>query len=100
MVDIDQRRLAVLTLFRRHKLSRGRPKPYDSHESVIDHRKISGKVLLLEPKQGRRQMKALTIAVAVIGGLAFASTASACPFMGKDKKDDKTAEAPILKPAA
>ncbi|MGB0855018.1 MAG: hypothetical protein ACPGVA_15810 [Pikeienuella sp.] len=45
-------------------------------------------------------MKALTIAVAVIGGLAFASTASACPFMGKDKKDDKTAEAPILKPAA
>lgn len=41
-------------------------------------------------------MKALTIALAIIGGLAFASSASACPFMSKDK----TAEAPIVKPAA
>lgn len=45
-------------------------------------------------------MKALTFAVAIIGGLAFASAASACPFSMNDKKDDKTAEAPILKPAA
>ena len=44
-------------------------------------------------------MKALTIAVALVSGIAFASTASACPFMGKGKTDDKTAETPILKPA-
>ena len=45
-------------------------------------------------------MKALTIALAVIGGLAFATSASACPFSMNDKKDDQTAETPILKPAA
>ena len=41
-------------------------------------------------------MKALTIAVAVIGALSFATAASACPFMSKSK--DKQVEAPILKP--
>lgn len=42
-------------------------------------------------------MKALTIAVALLGGLAFASTASACPFSAGGK--DKTADAPILQPS-
>ena len=41
-------------------------------------------------------MKALTIAVAVLGALSFATAASACPFGSKMK--DTTAEAPILKP--
>lgn len=41
-------------------------------------------------------MKALTIAVAMLGGLAFASAAAACPFGSMPK--ETTAEAPILKP--
>ena len=41
-------------------------------------------------------MKALTIAVAVIGALSFATAASAFPFMSKTK--DKQVEALILKP--
>lgn len=41
-------------------------------------------------------MKILQIAVIAVSAMAFAGAASACPFMGKT---DKTAEAPILKPA-
>ncbi len=40
-------------------------------------------------------MKALTIAAALLGGLAFASAASACPFSAKEK----SAEAPIIAPS-
>ena len=47
-------------------------------------------------------MKALTIAVALLGGLAFATAASAggpggCPFSSSQK--DKTVEKPILQPS-
>ena len=43
-------------------------------------------------------MKTLKIAVVAVSTMAFAGAASACPFsMGG--KSDKTAEAPILKPA-
>ncbi|MEX2517752.1 MAG: hypothetical protein WD969_00300 [Paracoccaceae bacterium] len=42
-------------------------------------------------------MKALTIAAALISGLAFATAASACPFSAKTK--DQSAEAPILTPS-
>lgn len=41
-------------------------------------------------------MKALTIAVTIISGLAFATAASACPFSSKSK----SAEAPIVKPTS
>lgn len=41
-------------------------------------------------------MKSLTIIVAAVSALAFATTASACPFMSKTK--DKQVEAPIIKP--
>ena len=42
-------------------------------------------------------MKILKIAVVAVSAMAFAGAASACPFsMGKS---DKTADAPILKPA-
>ncbi|QIE54551.1 hypothetical protein G5B40_03330 [Pikeienuella piscinae] len=43
-------------------------------------------------------MRAMTIAVAVIGGLAFATAASACPFSSKSK--EQSAEAPILSPSS
>ena len=42
-------------------------------------------------------MKALTFTIAILGGLAFSTAASACPFGSMSK--DKTADAPILKPA-
>ncbi|MGB0508114.1 MAG: hypothetical protein ACPGGK_18160 [Pikeienuella sp.] len=38
-------------------------------------------------------MKALTVALALIGSLAFATTASACPYMDKQASSDT-----ILKP--
>ncbi len=41
-------------------------------------------------------MKALTIAAALLGGLAFASAASACPFSASKST---TAEAPIIAPS-